>query len=169
MWKTQWGWSHWETHDKPPTSKTIYVDIKEGFSCWRVGLISSLSEELDYLHLKDFLRYECELYLKPSLTPPQCKSIAAYHTSNHKLAIEIRRWTSILIPRVTRLCHFCSYNAVENEAHFMLACPLYNPIRYKFQSLFEHVVPGSLKSFFQLDQQVNISLLSHGGYRTPQL
>ena len=58
----------------------------------------------------------------------------------------------------TRLCHFCSYNAVENEAHFMLECPLYNPIRDKFPSLFENVVPRSLKSFFPLDQQVKISL-----------
>ena len=35
---------------------------------------------------------------------------------------------------------------------------MYNPVRDKFPSLFENVVPGSLKSFFQLDQQVNISL-----------
>ena len=40
----------------------------------------------------------------------------------------------------------------------MLECPLYNSIRDKFPSLFENVVPGSLKSFFQLNQQVNISL-----------
>ena len=56
------------------------------------------------------------------------------------------------------LCHFYSYNAVENEAHFVLGYPLYNPITNKFPSLFEYVVPGSLKSFFQCDQQVNISL-----------
>jgi hypothetical protein len=47
---------------------------------------------------------------------------------------------------------------VENEAHFVLECPLYNPIRDKFPSLFENVVPWSHKSFVQLDQQVNISL-----------
>ena len=35
--------------------------------------------------------------------------------------------------------------------------PLYNPIGAKFPSLFENVVPRSLKSIFQLDQQVNIS------------
>ena len=27
-------------------------------------------KKLHYLHLKDFLKYECELYLKQPLTPP---------------------------------------------------------------------------------------------------
>ena len=40
----------------------------------------------------------------------------------------------------------------------MLECTLNNPIRDKFLSLFENVVLGSLKPFFQLDQQVDISL-----------
>ena len=40
----------------------------------------------------------------------------------------------------------------------MLVRPLYNPIRDKYSSIYENIVPRSLKSFFQLDQQVNISL-----------
>ena len=40
----------------------------------------------------------------------------------------------------------------------MLECPLYNPIKDKFSSLFENIDLGSLESFFQLDQQVSISL-----------
>ena len=38
----------------------------------------------------------------------------------------------------------------------MLECPLYNPITNKLLSLFEDVIPGNLKSFFQLDQQLGI-------------
>ena len=76
----------------------------------------------------------------------------------HRLTIETRRWTIIPISRDTRLCRFCSFNVVENEAHFVLECPLYNPIRDQFPSLFENIVPGSLKFFFQLDQQVDVSL-----------
>ena len=48
------------------------------------------------------------------------------------------------------------FNVVENEAHIVLECPLYNSIRHKFQLL--NVVLGSLGSFFQLDHQVDISL-----------
>ena len=66
------------------------------------------------------------------------------------------RWMSIPISSDTRPWHFWSCNAFENEAHFVLECPLYNPIRDKFPSLLrtwfqEHEV------FIQLDQQVNIS------------
>ena len=53
---------------------------------------------------------------------------------------------TIPISRDTKLCHFYSYDAVENEAHFVLECPLYNPIRDKFPSLFEDKVPRILKS-----------------------
>ena len=51
----------------------------------------------------------------------------------------------------------------------MLECPLYKPIRDKLPSIYENVVLWSLESFFQLDHQVDISLLSHGDYRTVQL
>ena len=79
-------------------------------------------------------QYKCELYLKQPLTPPKFKIIVAYRTTNHRLAIETRRWSTISISRYNRLCHFCSYNVVENEAHFVLKCALYNPIRVKFPS-----------------------------------
>jgi hypothetical protein len=81
-----------------------------------------------------------------------------YCISNYRLAIEIGQWSSIPISRHTRLDHFFFYNAVENEAHFVLEYLLYNPIRDKFSSLFANVVPGSLKCSFQLDQLVSISL-----------
>jgi hypothetical protein len=81
-------------------------------------------KQLDYLHLKD-IHNECELYLNWPLTPPQRKIIVAYCTSNPLLAIEIGRWMSIPVSRDTKLCHFCSYNAIEIEAHFVLECPLY--------------------------------------------
>ena len=40
----------------------------------------------------------------------------------------------------------------------MLECLLYNSICDNFQPLFSNVVLGSLKSFFQWDHQVDISL-----------
>ena len=114
----------------------------------KVELSPSLGQEIDYLHLKDFLKYECELYLKQLLTPPQCKIIVAYCTLNHRLAIETTEWSTVPISGDNRLCHFFLYNVVENEAHFVLECPLNNPIRDKFQSLFENEILGILKSFF---------------------
>jgi hypothetical protein len=40
----------------------------------------------------------------------------------------------------------------------MLECPLDKPIRDKFPLLFQNVALGSLKSFFQLDHQMDFSL-----------
>jgi hypothetical protein len=92
------------------------------------------------------------------LTPPQCKIITTYCTSNYRLTIESRQWTTIPISGDTSLCHLCFYDAIINEAHFMLECPLDNSIRDKFPSLFENIVLESLKSYLQLDHQVDISL-----------
>ena len=83
MWKTSWGLSHRETHDNPTTSKSTYVDIKEVFLAKEWNSFHLSRKKLDYLHLKEFLEYVCELYLKQPLTPPQRKIIVAYHTSNH--------------------------------------------------------------------------------------
>ena len=47
-------------------------------------------------------------------------------------------------------------NVVENEAHFVLEFPLYNSIRDGSSTLFENAIPSCLKTFFQLDHQVEI-------------
>ena len=58
----------------------------------------------------------------------------------------------------THDCYIFSYNAVENEAQFVLECTPYNPIGDKFPSLFENVMLGCLESFFRFDHQVEITL-----------
>ena len=60
--------------------------------------------------------------------------------------------------RDTRLCHSCSYIAVENEAHFVLECPLIQPYKRKVSVTTHQSSKGSLKYFFQWDHQVDISL-----------
>jgi hypothetical protein len=83
--------------------------------------------------------------------------IAAYWTSNHRLAIEIGWWSIILISKDKILCQLYSKNVVENDAHFVLKCPLYNSTR--FPSLSSIVVlVGSLKSLFWFNYQIDISL-----------
>ena len=64
---------------------------------------------------------------------------------------------------------FCFYDVLENEAHCVMECPLYNFIEDKFQSLFKNVVFKSLMYFSQLDNQVNIGHLYDKGYQTPPL
>ena len=163
VWKTSWSLSHLHTHDDPTTSKTSYDDIKKASLAKEWNSFHLSWKELDDLHLKDFLNTNVNCTWSNHWHPPQRKINVAYRTSNHWLAIEIGRWSTISISRDIRLCHFCSYAAIEIEEHFVLECPLYNPIRDEFPSLFENVILESLKSFFHLDHQVDINLLSHRG------
>jgi hypothetical protein len=55
-------------------------NIKEAFLAKEWNSFHVLRKKQDYLlHLKDFPKYKCELYLKQPLTPPQCKIIATLH------------------------------------------------------------------------------------------
>ena len=54
----------------------------------------------------------------------------------------------IVAPSTLDYATFCSYNVIENEAHFVLENPLYKPNRDKFPTQFENIVQGSLKSCF---------------------
>ena len=151
MWKASWGLSCWKPHNNPTTSKTALVDTKEVFLTQEWNSFHLSGKNLDFIHLKHVLKYKCKLYLKQPLGPPQRKIIVAYHTTNHRIASEIGRRSSIPISRNNRPCHFCSDDVVENKAHFILKLPLYNPIRDKISSIFKNLILGSFKSFFQLD------------------
>jgi hypothetical protein len=89
MWKASWGLSHYGNN--PTTSKIIFDNIKEIFLAKEWNSFHLLKEKLDYLHLKEFLKYNYEFNLKQPLTPSQHKIIVAYRTPNHRLAIETRR------------------------------------------------------------------------------
>ena len=143
MWKASWGLSH--HGDNPITSKIIFDNIKEVFPAKEWDSFHPVRKKLDHsFHLKHFLKYECELYSKELLRPPQHKIIVNYRTSNHRPALESRRWSTIPIFGDNRLCHFCTCNVVLDKAHFVLEYPSYNPIIGKFQSLFEKVGLRSL-------------------------
>jgi hypothetical protein len=76
------------------------------------------------------------------------------HTFEHRFATEIGQWLTTPIPRGNQLCHFCCYNVVENETHFVLDYSLYYT-RDRFASLFQNDVEDIMTSCFQLDHQVD--------------
>ena len=126
------------------------------------GTLSSFWEETRLPPPQGFSQIQMWIVLEVTIDSTTThKIIVAYYTSNHKLAIEIGPWMIIPISRDTRLCRFCFYYTVENETHFVFKCPLCNLLEISFHHyllLFENVVPGSLKSFFQLNLQVEICL-----------
>jgi hypothetical protein len=91
-------------------SKSTFDNFEEAFLVKVWNSFHLARKKLDYPHLKDFLKCERELYLKQLLTPSQCEITAAYHTSNHRLAIKIGQWSTVHVCRDNRLCHSCSYD-----------------------------------------------------------
>ena len=88
-----------------------------------------------------------------------CNIIVAYHNSNHGLAIEIGQCLVIPISRDNKLCHFCSYDVVENDSLCARVSLYITSLDISFNHcLFEKALVGSFESFFQLHHQVNISL-----------
>ena len=72
------------------------------------------------------------------------------HFERDILSYPSLKYTSNLFP----VCHFGFYNEIENMAHLVFKCPLYNPDR----DMFQNIISDSLKSFFQLYKQVIIRL-----------
>ena len=96
--------SQWETHDIPTPPKITFVALKHAFLAQEWSFFYIMENKLDYVHLKDFLNYECESHLKQPLAPPQRIIIVAYHTPNHRFVEEIDWWLTIAILRDHTLC-----------------------------------------------------------------
>ena len=123
----------------------------------RVELIPSHKEETKLPSPQGVLNYKCGLYLKQQLRPPQRKIIVLTTPRIIDLPSTLDGGQlSLSLEIIDNLCHFCSYNVVENEAHFVFECPLCNFIRDRFHSLIEKVVLRSFKSFIQLDLEMSL-------------
>ena len=57
-------------------------------------------------------------------------ALTRFRCSAHKLAIEEGRFRNS--ERNVRLCTKCNMQTIENEYHFLMACPLYSEIRNEF-------------------------------------
>ena len=57
-------------------------------------------------------------------------AMSRFRLSSHRLEIERGRYRNI--QRSDRKCKFCTQDAIENEYHFLLACPQYLDIRKKY-------------------------------------
>ena len=57
-------------------------------------------------------------------------ALTKFRLSSHDLAIERGRYENIA--RNDRICIFCNGHLVENEYHFLLACPFYRVLRQRF-------------------------------------
>ena len=147
--------SQWEAYDILTPPEIVLEAFKHTFHAMDWNPFHYTRKKLVYLHLKDFLSYGCELYLKQPLTPPNTKLLLLTTLKSQSCH---QNWSVVNYPQDKKLCHLCSYNVAENEAHFVLGYLLYNFFRERFPFIFQSIVLGSLKSFFQSIYQVDVSL-----------
>ena len=55
-----------------PHQEIAYDDIKEAFLAKEWNSFHLVGKKLNYLHLKDFLKYKCEMHLKQPLIDHCC-------------------------------------------------------------------------------------------------
>ena len=77
-------------------------------------------------------KFEVEKYLDLLKNFDLRRQFTKFRVSNHKLAIEMGRYSKQKTPAELRLCVFCNHNAVETEEHMFLHCPFYSTLRSDF-------------------------------------
>ena len=78
------------------------------------------------------------------------EALAQLRTGSHWGAEETGRWSQT--PREQRHCPHCTMQAVEDAAHMLLVCPLYDPIRTTFSDLFSDPSrTANISEFFNQD------------------
>ena len=69
--------------------------------------------------------------------------LSKYRLSAHILSIETGRYHQIA--RNGRICSLCIMNILEDEYHFVVVCPFYSNIRYKYIKPFYYNTPSTFK------------------------
>ena len=84
-------------------------------------LIAEEGKLRTYLKIKCNFGYEKYLDMIKEFNKRKC--FAKFRVSNHKLQIELGRYTKPLTPSDLRLCDKCDLNKVEDEVHCFTECP----------------------------------------------
>ena len=106
---------------------------EEFVELWKRAKASSPKLEFYNMVKQDFMP---ETYLKVLKIPDARKSLTRLRISCHNLYIERGRYEVPLVPRDKRWCLHCYFSQglkpIEDEDHVLINCPLYTPIKEKF-------------------------------------
>jgi hypothetical protein len=90
-------------------------------------LASKSTSSLNFRLFKDNFGMNKYFYIAPNYF---CKIITAFRTRNHRLPVEIGRWTGV--PLNERKCCLCELNEVGDEFHYLLSCHYFKEYRKHF-------------------------------------
>ena len=92
-------------------------------------------------------QFYMEKYFECVTNESRRSKLTRLRCSSHNLEIETGRYNRIV--RASRMCKCCNMNLVEDEFHFLLACPFYTDLRRKYFSAYFCRWP-SKKKFVEL-------------------
>ena len=75
------------------------------------------------------------------------KSFVKFYLSNHKLCIESGRHRRPVLPREERIRAVCKNNEIEDEAHMLFSCTLYNTLREQFLIKQQHILNTAFDNY----------------------
>ena len=118
----------------PRKSIVVSQSLKNMFvNHWKTSINTSPKLELYRQVKSDFL---AEPYLSQITTLAHRASVTRMRISAHNLYIERGRYARPPIPRESRWCVYCFFHKkekiVEDEAHALLNCPLYQNLKTRF-------------------------------------
>ena len=94
-----------------------------------------------------------EYYVKNISNRGHRSVLAQFRLGVLPLAIETGRFQNL--PLEERLCKFCRYNVLEDEAHFLLICPAFSNVRSVLLDKVISIEPG----YLFLDKENKLKLL----------
>ena len=100
--------------------------------------VQSTSESNIYKIYKT--KFEQSIYIS-ILSTSLCKSFIRFRTRNHRLPIEVGRWSGIPINQ--RICSFC--NELGDQIHYLLTCKHFESERKRYLKRYYYVRPNIIK------------------------
>ena len=117
------------------STQTTHIMREEFVEIWKQAKADS--PKLEFYHkIKTEFGPGPEQYLTSVRNPEARKSLTRLRISAHNLFVERGRYENPLIPRDKQTCVYCSANLgskkIEDELHVLVKCPLYSPLKKKF-------------------------------------
>ena len=114
--KSDMAWTSRENRDAARDLKFMQSDFNKKQEMLKCHGIEDAEKELGF-----------EPYITCIKNVNHRKALSKFRLSNHQLMIEVGRHKKI--PKLQRFCPFCPSPVIEDEIHFLINCPLYDPLR----------------------------------------
>lgn len=95
-----------------------------------------------YRTYKSSVGLKLEPYVTCQLPRAVRRTMTLFRSGALPLAVETGRYSRPQVQLCDRLCKFCELNAIENEMHFLMTCPLYTDIRYELFEKASDLIDG---------------------------